>query len=131
MSLKHSVTARKRSCGKVMFLHLSVSHYSVHSQGGVSNACNGPAGECIPECNGPGGVHPHQSTSGQYASYWNAFLFNVNYDITFVNHYCAQLCVTSMCQYDLYSQGSHSDWENGKAFSSQGKLHEMLSFSDI
>ena len=106
-----------------MFLHLSVGHYSVHSRGGCILACSGPAGECIPECIGPGGVHLHQSTSGQCASYWNAFLFNVNYDITLVNHYCAQLCsVTSMCQYDLYSQGSHSDWENGKAFSSQGKI---------
>ena len=60
-------TARKRSCGKVMFLHLSVSH-SVY---------RGVPGQVSP----PGQVHPPavhagiRSTSGRYASYWNAFLF--------------------------------------------------------
>ena len=63
--------------GKVMFFHPSVS-YSVHVGGG-----------CIPACNGQGGMWPRgmwpggcdhggvRSTSGRYASYWNAFLFKI------------------------------------------------------
>ena len=87
----------------------------------------GQQGSVSQNAMGQGVYTPTSRTSGQYASFWNAFLFNVNYDITLVNHYCAQLCsVTSMCQYDLYSQDSHLDWENGKAFSGQGKLHEIL-----
>ena len=85
----------QRSCGKVMFLHLSVILFT----GGMSV----PA--CITLC--PGGVSdkgvsvqgvsvqgslsrrvsvretpldsdPHMVTSRQYASYWNAFLFPIN-----------------------------------------------------
>ena len=57
------IIARKRSCTKVMFLHLSVSH-SVHSMNlgsGVGNmgvcipACTWKEG-CIPPCNWPGCV---------------------------------------------------------------------------
>ena len=62
------VTVRKRSCGKVMFLHLSVSH-SVHRGGCLP-------GGCIPACTGqtpPPGRHPH--CSGRYAAYWNAFSY--------------------------------------------------------
>ena len=43
------------SCGKVMFLHLSVSHF-VHRGG------------CLPQC-------MLRYTPGRYASYWNALLF--------------------------------------------------------
>ena len=49
----------QRSCGKVMFLHLSVSH-SVHRG-------------CLPQC--MLGYTPHDGhCSGRYASYWNALL---------------------------------------------------------
>ena len=48
------ITAHKRSCGKVMFLHLSVNRV-----GGVS----------VRET-------PCTVKSGRYASYWNAFLFH-------------------------------------------------------
>ena len=119
------ITAGKRSCGKVMFLHLSVSD-SVHRRGGSASG----AGECTPPLDTPpldtppdthppwthtllGHVlpgHPMdissdttidtppllkspakspghtpldtplllpQSTSGRYASYWNAFLLQI------------------------------------------------------
>ena len=50
------VTVRKRSCGKVMFLHLSVSH-SVHRGG------------CLPQCmlgyNPPGKTPPRHHSPGQ------------------------------------------------------------------
>ena len=55
------ITARKRSCGKVMFLHLSVS-LSASVRAGIH----------------PLGRHPSPADghcSGRYASYWNAFLF--------------------------------------------------------
>ena len=65
-------TARKRSCGMVIFLHPSVIMFT---WGG---------GVYIPAYNGRGvythsplGRHPFQDChwSGWYASYWNAFLF--------------------------------------------------------
>ena len=80
------ITGRKRSCGKVVFLHLSVSH-SFHGGGSASSAV------CIQGVCIRGHLHPGvvciqwgwadpplryyviQSTSGLYASYWNAFLF--------------------------------------------------------
>ena len=70
---------------KVMFSHLSVSH-SVHREGGCIQ------GVCIQGCLHPvhpGVVHPGglgrpsigyysiRSMSGQYASYWNAFLYYI------------------------------------------------------
>ena len=100
-------TARKRSCGKVMFLHLSVSH-SVHRgalhPGGLHPRGLLPGFVCIqgdlhPEAGSastgslhpggsasrrvwadpppPIGYHRIRSTSGRYASYWNAFLFSL------------------------------------------------------
>ena len=67
----------QHSCGKEMFLRLSVSH-SVH--GGVSAGQN-PPGQT------PLGRHPTGHTDspadgyccGRYASYWNVFLFT--YDV--------------------------------------------------
>ena len=76
-------TAHKRSSGKVMFLHLSVSH-SVHREGCIP-ACNGV---CLPlglDTHPPGQTPPLDTPpthtpsfrddhwSGRYASYWNAF----------------------------------------------------------
>ena len=63
-------TARKPSCGKVMFLHLSVSH-SVHR--GCVYPSTQRVGVCIPVCNGERvlplgpGVYtpPGQTPSGQ------------------------------------------------------------------
>ena len=56
-------TARKQSCGKVMLLHLSVSH-SVH-RGGEGLPGQRPTSGQRPPCT---------LTTGQYASYWNALL---------------------------------------------------------
>ena len=56
----------------------------------------------MPACNEGGGCTAPRETPPNprdgHASYWNAFLYN---------------------------QGSHSDWKNGKAFSSQGKVREF------
>ena len=88
--VKCIVTARKGSCGKIMFLHLSEIMFTGKVGGGLC-----PGGPC------PGGVSvqgrslstrclclrgvfvqgglcqgdPHTVKSGRYASYWNAFLF--------------------------------------------------------
>ena len=74
-------TVRKRSCGKVMFLHLSVSH-SVH-RGCLPGACVYPS---MHWADTPLGRHslgrhlpgqtplPGGHCSRWYASYWNAFL---------------------------------------------------------
>ena len=65
----------QRSWGKVMFLHLSVSH-SVH-RGDLPY----PPDRHPPWPDTPLGWHPRavhagtRSTSGRYASYWNAILF--------------------------------------------------------
>ena len=71
-------TVRKRSYGKIMFLHLSVSH-SVHRGGGFPweratrqrlsldrNPLNRDPSTGTPPCT---------VKSGRYASYWNVFLF--------------------------------------------------------
>ena len=50
------ITARKPSCGKVMFLHLSVSH-SVHR-----------GRECIPACTGKRGVYPSMHWTGRVSA---------------------------------------------------------------
>ena len=52
------ITARKRSCGKVMFLHLSISH-SVHRRG-VSASGSGVS--AIPMADTPLGRHPARQT---------------------------------------------------------------------
>ena len=57
------------SCRKVMFLHLSV----ILSTGGV---CHTPRADIPPGQTSPCAVHAGiRSTSGRYASYWNAFFF--------------------------------------------------------
>ena len=81
------VTATKFA--KIMFLHLSVSH-SVHWGGGSASRRVCIWGVCIhggrgsASCGGGRlGRHPSpryhgiRSTSGRYASYWNAFLFKI------------------------------------------------------
>ena len=62
------ITACKRSCGKVMFF-TPVKEGAVLSRG----CCEGGFHEGGPWRNPPSG----RSTSRQYASYWNAFLFYV------------------------------------------------------
>ena len=60
------ITARKRSCGKVMFLHVSVILFT--AGGGVVCHKHPPLGR-QPPCTVHGGI---RSTSGRYASCWNA-----------------------------------------------------------
>ena len=82
------VTGRNEVVAKVIFLHLSVIH-SVH-RGGCLSACwdttpppgAEPRSRHPPEQTPPWSRHPPpweahssiRSTSGRYASYWNAFL---------------------------------------------------------
>ena len=78
----------QRSYGKVMFLHLSVILFtgvSATPTPGKTHPPLGrhPLGRHPPPCGHPTGqtppctVHPGiRSTSGRYASYWNAYLFN-------------------------------------------------------
>ena len=67
-------TARKRSCGKVMFLHLSVILFT----GGCIPGCNGglctPPRQTPPPRKTPSPQIPDGHWNGRYASYWNAFL---------------------------------------------------------
>ena len=71
----HSYYRPQRKFAKVMFLHLSVSH-SVHGGGGVClSACwDTPPREQTPTrpCSACWEI---RATSGRYASYWNAYLF--------------------------------------------------------
>ena len=84
-------TVRKRNCGKVMFLHLSVSH-SVHGGCACRSACwdtqppraeDAPGQASPPEQAPPLDRHslplrPHPSSCcGRYSSYWNPILFLV------------------------------------------------------
>ena len=60
----------QQSCGKVMFLHLSVILFT----GGF--VCGPLGGHPPPGQTTPSAVHAGiRSTSGRYASYWYAFLF--------------------------------------------------------
>ena len=59
----------QRSCVKVMFLHLSVSH-SIHR--GWSPWADTPLGQ-TPPCTVHAGI---RSTSGRYASHWNAYFIH-------------------------------------------------------
>ena len=63
-NITYSYYRLQRSCGKVMFLHLSV----ILSMGWMS--ATHPLGR-YPSCAVHAGI---RSTSGRYASYWNAFL---------------------------------------------------------
>ena len=90
---------------KVMFLHLSVSH-SVH--GGV----------CLSACwDTPLGADPPlrsacweiRSTSGRYASYWNAILFSWN----FVYQFQAAENGLNLGELDLTSQDFMLDEVDG------------------
>ena len=65
------VTARKRSCGKVMFLYLSVSH-SVYGGGCLPLGPGGctPIGQTPPKQTPPGQTPPRdRHLSRWYASY--------------------------------------------------------------
>ena len=71
LAVRYLFTVHNSSCGKVMFLHLPVSH-SVHRGEGVPAT---GSGECTPPCadTPPPGGH----CSRRYAPYWNAFLFQL------------------------------------------------------
>ena len=87
-SFQSVITARNEVCGKVMFLHLSVSHSVTRG-----HACHPPPATHAPlPCMPPFHTQPptmyppphmppchacppSPPLSGRYASYWNAFLF--------------------------------------------------------
>ena len=75
----------KRSCGKVMFLHLCVSHsVPVGCLPLVRGVCHTPPGQ-TPPVQYRLGYTPscgQRSTSGRYASHWNASLFR-SFFVTF------------------------------------------------
>ena len=77
----------QRSCGKVMFLHMSVSHsvhrgglcpsmqHRSHDQGGsLSGGVSVQGGGLCPRGSPSGRPPLNTVTRGRYASYWNAFL---------------------------------------------------------
>ena len=82
----------QRSCGKVMFLHLSVCH-SVHRGRHAWGSCvvGGMRGRGVRMAGGmhvgKGGVGLHGRRDGHcsrwYASYWNAFLFPIEFFAVF------------------------------------------------
>ena len=81
MATQKDITARKESCGKVMFLHLSVSHSVYMGGGGAMMSLSAMASTTpwmAPSQDGtpsPQDDTPQtQPTSGWYASYWNDFL---------------------------------------------------------
>ena len=70
----------QRSCGKVMFLHLSVILFT---GGGISVQGVSKGGLCPREGLCPGGLCQGKPpvrtvTCGRYVSYWNAFLLEKN-----------------------------------------------------
>ena len=82
------ITFRKRSCGKVMFLHLFVSH-SIHGGGGgvsqhavgqtpppVHAGIHNPPVQCMLGYMPP---PPAATAVERHASYWNAFLLNAKF----------------------------------------------------
>ena len=77
----------ERSCGKVMFLHLSVILFT----GGGTPSQHAPQVTC------PGGVSikdPRTVTSRRYASYWNAFLFfDAFNNVSGFFFWCIQQCI--------------------------------------
>ena len=71
-------TACRRSCGNVMFFHMSVS-YSVHREAvyasmHLSRGCVYPSIHLGRGCVYPLGTPLPRDGSGWYASYWDAFL---------------------------------------------------------
>ena len=64
------VTIRKRSCGKVKFLHLSLSH-SVQGGDVYPSVCWDTPAQADPPPIAADGY-----CCGRYTSYWNAFLFS-------------------------------------------------------
>ena len=70
------ITVRKRSCGKVMFLHLSVILFTrgVSASGSRENVCLWVQGVYTPWADTP---CRDDHWSGRYASYWNAFLLTI------------------------------------------------------
>ena len=65
------ITVRKRSCGKVMFLHLSVSH-SIHGRGGGVCLSARWDTHLLPSAR----WDRHGYCCRWHASYWNTFLLN-------------------------------------------------------
>ena len=82
LSQVSTINGRKSSCGKVMFLHVSVRH-SVH------RGYTPPRQTISLKTDTPLGRHSQADTpqdghcSGQYASYWNAFLLTSDFENNF------------------------------------------------
>ena len=97
---KSFFTVCKRSCGKVMFLHLSVSH-SVHSGVGGLSACwyTPPRQTPLDRNRGqtpPGQTPPPPGRRPLYASYWNAFLYFIKIKCTVMVAF-HQKCIPVTC----------------------------------
>ena len=85
------ITASKRSCGKVMFLHLSVILFTegrvVSVKGGLCQGVISVHGGLCPGgsltrggiCLGVSVQRPHTVKSGWYKSYWHAFLLHLRF----------------------------------------------------
>ena len=76
---------------KVMFLHLPVSH-SASKGSALGGLHPGGIGQTPPI-----GYYGIRSTSGRYASYWNAFLLKIK------NHFLQLFSLNSICQSTLES----------------------------
>ena len=108
----------QQSCGKVMFLHLSVS-LSVHRVGVHTThaplPCMSPIGMHTPHrhaspqpCTSPCHTRPPRyyemrSMSGRYASYWNAFLF-----ISYGWRSCRIMHIATMYEHFIQILGNES-----------------------
>ena len=109
----------QRSCGKVMFLHLSVSN-SVHchppgrhtpwadTPQAATPGQTPPLGRHTPPtpCPVHAGIHTHpctvhagiQSTSGRYASYWNAYLLVLIFLLSNTITFCFRFSINNYKQ---------------------------------
>ena len=85
-SLCSSLPPANEVCGKVMFLHASVilstgeggvraMHAPYHTRTPLCHACLPCHARPLPCMPLPHGYYEMRSMSGQYTSYWNAFLF--------------------------------------------------------
>ena len=111
-------TTRKRSCGKVMFLQLSLEQAPPRAVTPPSRPPRSrhPPEQTPPRADTPAPLHSAcweiRSTSGRYASYWNAILLSINFIYTKVEDLVANyvfiqsyLCIILVTYGLLISKG--------------------------